>query len=444
MTAKYYPRLRKQVNFTECNSNSYRRFFELSLIFLLKSPLNQNARKRTVSNQSRPNDRQIIEFIGRFQADVQRWSEAAEIWFDCGFQSYAERIDGEPTDPPVVTILYFSQEFSLMLEEVLPGLEDFQSLLDRYQLYYEQDTSCTLHFYPKEESAPFALALKEFLSWQWICSLVQPDFSDVSAEIYDYFSAKPDDLFNLDWRSYEILLHRIFQARGFISELGPGSGDGGVDIRLLQRDPLGDMLTLVQAKKYNPKNKIGLEAVQALHGAADVEQAQKSLFITTSSYLSSAKSFAARTTGRLELCTSLDVVEWCRQAKEGIIQDKSTLVSQSYVSKLFDEVSKRPNKRVLRANSGVTIILNEFALVLKETDHAAILMTLPKLTTSDDGYGQVGFEVPKFDDSTLLNLKAESVWRVKRRSQNGHVTYWDGQHLYSPWSGNPEYFNWLD
>ena len=84
-----------------------------------------------------------------------------------------------------------------------------------------------------------------------------------------------DDLTRLHWRDFEILLARIFQAQGFEIELGPGSGDEGVDIRLLQRDPIGDVLTLVQAKRFGPRNKIDLQAVAALYGVGMAQRADK-------------------------------------------------------------------------------------------------------------------------------------------------------------------------
>lgn len=32
------------------------------------------------------------------------WANRRELWFDCGFQSYADRIDGKRGETPVVTI----------------------------------------------------------------------------------------------------------------------------------------------------------------------------------------------------------------------------------------------------------------------------------------------------------------------------------------------------
>ena len=126
---------------------------------------------------------------------------------------------------------------------------------------------------------------------------------------------------------FERLLGSIFRNQGYEVELGPGSGDGGVDLRLLQRDPIGDVLTFVQAKRHAPHRKIALQPVQALHGASVADGATRSLFVTTSDYLPSARRFAARKNVQMDLYTSEDVVDWCRQATNGIIRDKSVLVS---------------------------------------------------------------------------------------------------------------------
>lgn len=88
---------------------------------------------------------------------------------------------------------------------------------------------------------------------------------------------------------------------------------------MLQRDPLGDILTLVQAKRYAPGNKIDLSAVAALHGVAASKAAQKSMFVTTSDYLPPARKFAGRTRIPMTLTTSADVSDWCRDASDGII-----------------------------------------------------------------------------------------------------------------------------
>ena len=316
-------------------------------------------------------------------------------------------------------------------------------LVRSHDFHYENADGCSLHFYP--EDGPRCDACAKYFHWKWICSLLRPDFADVYEELYGHFASRPDDLQHLSWREFEILLARTFQAQGFITELGPGRGDGGVDIRLLQRDPIGDILTLVQAKKYAPKNRIGLEAVAALSGIAGVEKAQRSIFVTTSSYQPVAKRFAARTSGALELCTSSEVVEWCGTARDGIIKDKSSLVSPSSVERLLFDLRQRTDPRVVHAHAGYNMVLNKFALVLKETKHAALLMALPHFTVSDDGYGQRGTEIPLLDATALPFLRTDTVWRAKRSIDDwGRTNYWDGENLYSAWDGEPAHFDHCD
>jgi len=373
-------------------------------------------------------DRSLELDIRRLQNAIHDWAVGHEIW-DCVFKTYFEHVGGEPSAVPVVFIQCFDSHFQEAIYGKLDG--EFWDLVHSHDFHYENAHEYTLHFYPEE--GPRCDAYANYFHWKWICSLVQPDFADVYEELYGHFTSRPDDLRRLSWREFEILLARIFQTQGFTTELGPGRGDGGIDIRLLQRDPIGDILTLVQAKKYAPKNHIGLEAVAALSGIAGVEKAQQSIFVTTSSYQPAAKRFAARTSGALELCASKDVVEWCRTARDGIIKDKSSLVSPSSVERLLLDVRQRSSDpRVVHARWGVSMLLNKFALVLKETKHAALLMTLPHFTVSHDGYGQDGLEIPLLDSSAGNFLTADTVWRAQRSTDDrGTTTYWDGKHLYS-------------
>lgn len=232
-----------------------------------------------------PSDAELDGVVNKLQCSIQEWATRHELWFDCGFQSYADRIEGEPEETPVVTILYFNGDLGRALDGDFHGLDmEFCELLERQGFWYERNDSFSAHIYPQDTSPLFQPFLNRE-NWQWVCGLIQQDVADVYEELYSHFAKRPEDLHRLNWREFETLLFRIFQSQGFTCELGPGSNDGGIDVRLLQRDPLGDILTLVQAKRYAPKHKINMSAVAALHGVADVEAAQKSIFVTTSNYL---------------------------------------------------------------------------------------------------------------------------------------------------------------
>lgn len=66
-----------------------------------------------------------------------------------------------------------------------------------------------------------------------------------------------------------------------------GTGDGGVD-GLIRGDHLGLDRVYLQAKRYQPGNTVGSEAVHAFMGALLGKGAQKGVFITTSSYSKAA------------------------------------------------------------------------------------------------------------------------------------------------------------
>ena len=380
--------------------------------------------------------------IAALQAAIELWARPRDMWHDCGFQSFAERVGAEPGEGACVTVLHFEGPFYAMFNGTYDdGSEtSFGELIESLGYEYELSDHVSAHFYALDPV--LRAAFDDYFHWQWVCSLIEPDCADVYDELYAHFARRPDDLHRISWRNFETLLFRIFQNQGFEAVLGPGGADGGVDIRLLQRDPLGDILTLVQAKHYAPRNKVGLQPVQALFGAAQADGAQHGIVITTSEYLPGARAFAARQNVQLDLRTSNDVAAWCSTASAGIIQDKSSLVKPEHVRQILGQIGQDRDPRIVHAHSGYGITTNEFALVLKETNHAALLMALPRIEISADG--QVGWERPVLDETALARLTTDTVWRARRKNDNGHVTYWDGDNLYHAWNGQAAHFNNAD
>lgn len=70
-----------------------------------------------------------------------------------------------------------------------------------------------------------------------------------------------------------------------------GPHDGGID-GIINEDKLGLDLIYLQAKRYKESQKIGSKDLQAFVGA--MENVQKGVFITTSSFTSEAKKFVNR------------------------------------------------------------------------------------------------------------------------------------------------------
>ena len=401
--------------------------------------------------KSATNDGEIAREICRIEAEIEAWVKSRDLWGDCGFRSYVDCVDAEPwRDYPVVTIFASDGDFNRVFDGSGEELyEEFSELLHRNGYWFERDTGLV---YILSSDEDMNKKYRAYFHWQWVCSLLKPDFNDIHHELFQYFEQCPQALLNLQWREFEVLVYELLRNQGFKVELGPGRADGGIDIKMLQTDPIGDILTAVQIKKYRPDRAINLQAVQALHGAAVADGIPRTAFVTTSSYSPSAKRFANRRNVQMSLFISRDVVDWCKHARRGIIEDKTRLISGESIKKILIAAQIEPRKYVVHANTGVTVSSNSFAVKLKESKHAVLLMKLPNRITSHDGYGQRGYEVPILDASIGLNAtsnsgmhKPGSVFRAKKRSSgNSNGRYWTGKDLYFPWTDEPQFFNVAD
>jgi len=79
-----------------------------------------------------------------------------------------------------------------------------------------------------------------------------------------------------------------------------GTGDGGVD-GVIREDQLGLDRVFLQAKRYQPGNTVGSEAVHAFMGALLSKGAQKGVLITTSSFSKAALNVAANQVGHVRM-----------------------------------------------------------------------------------------------------------------------------------------------
>jgi restriction system protein len=106
---------------------------------------------------------------------------------------------------------------------------------------------------------------------------------------------------------FENLVVRLLFAMGYggsISKIKEslvgGPGDGGVD-GVIDQDPLGLDRVYVQAKRYVEGNAVGASAIREFFGSLDRFKASKGLFVTASSYTSSAKETATALGKRIVL-----------------------------------------------------------------------------------------------------------------------------------------------
>ena len=105
----------------------------------------------------------------------------------------------------------------------------------------------------------------------------------------DYLAQNFGRIDEIHWRKFEGLAGEFFERAGFQVEMGPGRGDGGVDIRVwapadaVEKPPL----ILVQCKRQ--QEKVSQLVLKALWADVSDEGAQSGFIVTTSALAPSAK-----------------------------------------------------------------------------------------------------------------------------------------------------------
>lgn len=388
------------------------------------------------SNQIKKySDTELEEKIENLKNIVKSVIEKHDLWDDdyCGFSSYAEYYDDEPCENPCVLVLWFDGS---VLEAMNGWLnidldDEIYQALEHTEFIFELDNHTVGGFYVKDYESELAEAFGDYFQWFWICSLIKPDYSSLYEEIFDRFHKKPDDMHKLSPRQYEEFLEAVFQNNGYRTVLGPGSNDGGVDIRLYSNDLVSESVTLMQAKRYKKRNPIELQAVQAFTAVVDDQKANRGLFITTSRYLPCAEKFVSRQNSRIQLAASDHVAEWCRSASGHITKHKTTLIEFSRIEKLLRGIDGNGLEgKIFHANSGYTNIDNSYAMVVKETKGAALLVKLPKKVHTHDGHGQRGTHLPDTSLESLSKIGKLYVFRAKKYfDENKQLKYLRGKDL---------------
>lgn len=145
-----------------------------------------------------------------------------------------------------------------------------------------------------------------------IPQLILPDLSHADRHLVKYLAENPQFLRELNPRVFEELLQEIFASMGYETELGPRSGDGGVDLRLLLKGDFGPSVILVQAKRWKER-PVTIECVSALYGVVQSQNATKGVLATTSRFLPSAQRFAQTVGHRLFLADHAKLVHWIKR-----------------------------------------------------------------------------------------------------------------------------------
>lgn len=96
---------------------------------------------------------------------------------------------------------------------------------------------------------------------------------------------------SLEWKRFELLCAKYYEAAGFLSETIRCGPDGGIDVKLYRVDP-DKPLAVVQCKAW-ANVAVGVKEIRELLGVMAHEKIGRGIFITTSSYTLQALEFGS-------------------------------------------------------------------------------------------------------------------------------------------------------
>lgn len=391
------------------------------------------------------NDDAVIAKLEDLKRSIKTWASRRRLWHDAWFHTpYIHRSEC----PRRGDILYLS--FEGPLYNVFSGFADdkyeryheqFRQILDTHGFEFDLQDHITATIFPSDERA-----WDDYLAvyrWQWLKEQSKQRLIDLHAEVYEFVSRQPGSLRALSWREYEEFLDAVFRNQGFHTELGPGSDDGGVDIRLYRNGVTPELVTLVQAKRYRTR-PIGLEPVAALLGVASEQRALDAIFVTTSRFEPKAQRFAKTTQQRvdlpsIELVDSQRVAEWCRDISESLRKFYRGGDLEFLPSALTAKHTKLTGKIVV-AHTYFRGNFNYFCVIDADYKHQSILRYISNTVVSDDGYGQRGTEIADVG----CEHNGRRFVATKKVDENGNVSFWGDRHLFFIWDGTPQHFDHND
>ena len=110
-------------------------------------------------------------------------------------------------------------------------------------------------------------------------------------------------------REFEEVVEEVFKRQGFQTRLTPQTRDGGKDI-IATKSILGrPVMFLIECKRYNEMNKIGVDIVRALYGVQTAERANKAIIVTSSYFTEDAQRFAEQQKTLIDLFDIDDLIE---------------------------------------------------------------------------------------------------------------------------------------
>lgn len=164
-------------------------------------------------------------------------------------------------------------------------------------------SSAPISALPDDFSATFELQSREHGD-----SIIQIA-SFVDRALIERLQQYPEDLRIIDPRRFEQLIAELFAGFGYEVELTKRTRDGGKDIIAVKRREV-DLKFLIECKRPDPGNPVGVSTVRELYGVKVDDGASKAILATTTYFSPDAKLFSEKHRWELELRDFEAVKAW--------------------------------------------------------------------------------------------------------------------------------------
>lgn len=316
----------------------------------------------------------------------------------------------------------------------------FEQLFEKTNFFYEPDNYYSYNFFYEDDKLEEELI--KINQWPWVCMILEESYHEINEELYSYLSKDEKYIQKLHWRSFEKLLDGIFKNQGYQTELGPGQNDGGVDIKLFNKDGVGEIITYVQVKRHKKKNPIKLEAVAALYGVMQADSVNQGIFVTSSRYLPVARKFEKKVNSQLELKDSKDVLNWCNENSEKIFTSKQAILKKENLIKKLNKAKKCRNDSIMYHSYGAMGNMNKFYLLVEDYGKYKIAVPIKSKYSSNTG---VGKEIPDFEFKFEEKADIFEFEVIKETPmEDGSITMFGRDYIFQLWDGNPLSYDWHD
>jgi restriction system protein len=142
------------------------------------------------------------------------------------------------------------------------------------------------------------------------CEIKGTGNSFLEQTIINYLAANLEKLETMHWRNFERFCAEYFQRLGYEVKLGPGSHDGGIDIKIYDSTDPTKPLILIQCKRNSRTNKVKIETVKAFYSDVLFENAKTGIIVTTSTIETGGKKISTARNYPLKFVENDDIKEW--------------------------------------------------------------------------------------------------------------------------------------